>query len=256
MKFKDRVVVVTGGGSGIGRSIAEHFAADGAVVCILDVMADAAKEVVHVIESKHGVASFYLCNVADQSSVTGVINAILDKYSCIDILVNNAGVAHIGNAETTSEQDFDRIFSINVKGVYNCLHAVIPSMKVKGGVILNIASVAAIVGIAERFAYSASKGAVAAMTRSVAKDFIHHHIRCNSISPGRVHTPFVDGFLKNNYPGREAEMFEKLAKTQPIGRMAEPDEIAKLALFLCSDDAAFITGTDYPIDGGFVTLNS
>src|SRR5690606_18619149 len=125
-----------------------------------------------------------------------------------------------------------------------------------GGVILNVASIAAWVGLADRFAYSMSKGAVFAMTLSVAKDYLRNNIRCNSISPARVHTPFVDGFIAKNYPGRESEMFEALSKTQPIGRMATPDEIASLALFLCSDESGFITGNDYPIDGGFIKLNS
>jgi NAD(P)-dependent dehydrogenase (short-subunit alcohol dehydrogenase family) len=174
-----------------------------------------------------------------------------------DILVNNAGIAHIGTADNTSEEDFDRVMNVNVKGVYNCLHAGIPQLRANGGgAILNMASVAAWVGIKERFAYSTGKGAVMAMTLSVAKDYLQDRIRCNSISPGRVHTPFVDGFLARNYPGREAEMFEQLSKTQPIGRMAKPSEVAALALYLCSDEAAFITGTDYPIDGGFITLNS
>jgi NAD(P)-dependent dehydrogenase (short-subunit alcohol dehydrogenase family) len=124
------------------------------------------------------------------------------------------------------------------------------------GVILNVASVASTVGITDRFAYSMTKGAVLTMTLSVAKDYVKHGIRCNSISPGRVHTPFVDGFLKANYPGQEEEMFEKLSKTQPIGRMAKPEEIAHLAVYLCSDEASFITGSDYAIDGGFIKLNS
>jgi 2-keto-3-deoxy-L-fuconate dehydrogenase len=178
------------------------------------------------------------------------------ELGSLDILVNNAGIAHVGNAETTEEQDFDRLMLVNVKGVYNCIHAAIPHMKSKGGVIINMASVAASVGIADRFAYSATKGAIASMTMSVAKDFIQFNIRCNCISPGRVHTPFVDGFLAKNYPGCEKEMFEKLSKTQPIGRMGTPEEIAHLALYLCSDEASFITGCDYPIDGGFITLNN
>jgi 2-keto-3-deoxy-L-fuconate dehydrogenase len=174
----------------------------------------------------------------------------------IDILVNNAGIAHIGKADTTNEADFDRVIAVNVKGVYNCLHAAIPQLRANGGgVIVNMASVAAWVGVGERFAYSTAKGAVMAMTLSVAKDYLADGIRCNSISPGRVHTPFVDGFLAKHYAGREAEMFEKLSHTQPIGRMARPDEVATLALYLCSDEAAFITGSDYPIDGGFITLN-
>ena len=145
---------------------------------------------------------------------------------------------------------------MNVKGIYNCLHEAIPMMKSSGGVILNLASIASTVGLPDRFAYSMSKGAVLGMTLSVAKDYIHDGIRCNCISPARVHTPFVDNFLGKNYPGREEEMFEKLSKTQPIGRMAKPLEIAHLILYLCSDEASFITGCDYPIDGGFIKLNT
>jgi NAD(P)-dependent dehydrogenase (short-subunit alcohol dehydrogenase family) len=185
------------------------------------------------------------------------VEALMAAIGPFDILVNNAGIAHIGKADTTSEEDFDRVMSVNVKGVYNCLHAAIPQLRANGGgVIVNMASVAGSVGIKERFAYSTAKGAVMAMTLSVAKDYLQDGIRCNSISPGRVHTPFVDGFLARNYPGREAEMFEQLSKTQPIGRMGRPDEVAALALYLCSNEAAFITGTDYPIDGGFITLNT
>jgi NAD(P)-dependent dehydrogenase (short-subunit alcohol dehydrogenase family) len=178
------------------------------------------------------------------------------KSGAIHILVNNAGVAHIGTAETTSEDDFNRLLDVNVKGVYNCLKAVIPYMKEKGGSILNMSSIASTVGIPDRFAYSMTKGAVVGMTLATAKDYIAYNIRCNCISPARVHTPFVDGFLTKNYPGKEKEMFEKLSKGQPIGRMAEPQEIAFLALYLCSDEASFITGCDYPIDGGFIKLNN
>ena len=185
---------------------------------------------------------------------------VVDKFRIagkIDILVNSAGVSHIGKAGNTREEDFDRLYSINVKGLYNCLFAAIPVMQENnGGVILNLSSIAAIVGIPDRFAYSMTKGAVAAMTISVARDYLADHIRCNCISPARVHTAFVDGFLAKNYPGNEAEMFEKLSKTQPIGRMANPEEIAHLILYLCSDEASFITGCDYPIDGGFVKLNN
>ena len=136
--------------------------------------------------------------------------------------------------------------------VKNC----IPHMKARGGAILNMASIAALVGLSDRFAYSMTKGAVSAMTLSIAKDYIQYNIRCNSISPARVHTPFVDGFLSKNYPGFEEEMFKKLSAGQPIGRMARPEEVAALALYLCSDEASFVTGTDYPIDGGFVRLNN
>jgi NAD(P)-dependent dehydrogenase (short-subunit alcohol dehydrogenase family) len=157
--------------------------------------------------------------------------------------------------ESTSETDFDRVFRINVKGVYNGIHAAVGHMKEKGGgVILNMASIAATAALADRFAYSMSKGAVVAMTYSVAKDYVAHGIRCNCISPARVHTPFVDDYLAKNYPGREKEMYEKLAKSAPLGRMGKPEEVAALALFLCSEEASFITGVDYPLDGGFFNL--
>lgn len=247
-ELKNKVAVITGAGSGIGRAIANVFARQGAFVNVLDFNAASGKEA--ATETR---GNFYQIDVSSQSETDDVISEI----GKIDILVNSAGIAQIGNLETTSEADFDKIYQVNIKGTYNMMHAVVPVMKKqKHGVILNIASVAGSLGIADRFAYSMSKGAVMSMTLSVAKDFIKDGIRCNSISPGRVHTPFVDGFIKANYPGREAEMFEKLSKTQPIGRMAKPDEIAYLALYLCSDEASFITGTDYPIDGGFIKLNN
>jgi 2-keto-3-deoxy-L-fuconate dehydrogenase len=201
-----------------------------------------------------GKARAFACDVSHQAQVKGVLEEIFTAER-IHILVNNAGIAHVGKLENTSEDDFDNLFRVNVKGFYNCMLATVAHMKAHGGgVILNLASIAAWMGLADRFAYSMSKGAVVAMTYSVAKDYLAHNIRCNSISPARVHTPFVDGYLRKNYPGREQEMFAKLSQAQPIGRMADPSEVAALALFLCSDEAAFITGTDYPIDGGFLNL--
>ena len=248
-----KTAVVTGGGSGIGRAIAMLFARRGASVHILDIGADAGAQVLREIAEEGGRAAAQTCDVTQQTQVRACFAAI----GPIDILINNAGVAHVGKADNTDEADFDRVIGVNVKGAYNCLHAAIPLLKENGGgVILNMASVAAWVAVPERFAYSTAKGAVMAMTLSVAKDYLGDGIRCNSISPGRVHTPFVDGFLAKNYPGQEAEMFERLSKTQPIGRMARPEEVAALALYLCSDEASFITGSDYPIDGGFITLNA
>lgn len=252
-KLAGKTAIVTGGGSGIGRAISQRFAQEGAIVHILELNTAAAEELAEAIHDSGGQATVHGCDVSAQQDVRDIVNAI----GSIDILVNNAGIAHVGNLEHTSEDDFDRIIRVNVKGAYNVLHAVVPIMKQQvGGVILNMASIAAIVGITDRFAYSTSKGAVLAMTLSIARDYLHEGIRCNSISPARVHTPFVDGFIARNYPGKEAEMFEALSKSQPIGRMAQPEEIASLALYLCSDEAAFITGNDYPIDGGFVTLNN
>jgi 2-keto-3-deoxy-L-fuconate dehydrogenase len=245
--------VITGGGSGIGKAIALLFGRKDATVHVIDYNHAAALEVCEEIIKTGGKAHAHHCDVSIQADVQSVLASIGQH----DILVNCAGVSHIGRADTTEEADFDRLFNINVKGVYNMLHASIPLLiKNGGGVVLNLASIAAWVGLQDRFAYSMTKGAVAAMTFSVARDYIEEGIRCNSISPARVHTPFVDGFLKKNYPGREKEVFEKLSRTQPIGRMATPEEIAALALYLCSDEASFITGTDYPIDGGFIRLNT
>jgi|SRR5690606_33952021 len=252
-KLNNKAAIITGGGSGIGRAISELFAQEGADVHILDLNAEVAHPVVEGIVSAGGKAELHVCNVADQQEVTRIVNQI----GRVDILVNNAGIAHVGNIEKCTAEDFDRVFAVNVRGAYNALHAVIPVMKANGGgAILNLASIAAVVGISDRFAYSMSKGAIYAMSLSIARDYMADNIRSNSISPARVHTPFVDGFIAKNYPGQEAEMFEKLSKSQPIGRMAKPEEIAKLAMFLCSDDAGFITGNDYPIDGGFIKLNN
>ena len=251
-----KTAIVTGGSSGIGRAISIAFAKRGATVCILDLDDAGAKDTVNLATESGGNVLFYRCDVSAQEQVQSAVKGIVAEKKQIDIVVNNAGVAHIGNVEGTTPQDFDRIFSVNVKGVFHVLQSTIPFLKEKGGVILNIASVAARVGLADRFAYSASKASIIGMTLSVAKDYLKYNIRCNSISPARVHTPFVDGFLKKNYPGKEEEMFEKLSRTQPIGRMGQPEEIAHLALYLCSNESAFITGCDYPIDGGFIALNS
>ena len=252
-RLENKIAIITGGGSGIGKAIAELFAHEGAYVHILDLNASVAQPVVDKINTAGGQAKLHVCNVADQPEV----QRIIENIGRIDILVNNAGIAHVGNVEKCSSEDFDRVFDVNVKGAYNTLYAVVPVMKANGGgAILNLASIASVVGIADRFAYSMSKGAIYAMSMSIARDYIADNIRSNSISPARVHTPFVDGFIAKNYPGQEMEMFDKLSKSQPIGRMAKPMEIAKLALFLCSDDAGFITGNDYPIDGGFIKLNN
>jgi NAD(P)-dependent dehydrogenase (short-subunit alcohol dehydrogenase family) len=252
-KLNDKKAVVTGGGSGIGKAIAKLFARQGAFVHVIDLNDAACADVVREIREEGGQVAAHAVDVTRQAEV----GACMTEIGPFGILVNNAGIAHIGKADNTSEEDFDRVMNVNVKGVYNCLHEAIPQLRANGGgVIVNMASVAAWVGIRERFAYSTAKGAVMAMTLSVAKDYLQDGIRCNSISPGRVHTPFVDGFLARTYPGREAEMFAQLSKTQPIGRMAKSEEVAALALYLCSDEAAFITGTDYPIDGGFITLNN
>ena len=250
-----KTAIITGGASGIGKAISKIFAEQGAKVHILDINKEGATQTANEIRKANQKAIAHCCDVSNQKNVNKIIKNIITT-DAIDILVNNAGIAHIGSIEKTEEEDLDRLYNVNIKGVYNCTKACIESFKKNGsGVILNLASVASSVGHSDRFAYSMTKGAVLTMTYSIAKDYVADNIRCNCISPGRVHTPFVDGYLAENYPGKEKEMFKKLSKTQPIGRMGKPEEVANLALFLCSNEAEFITGTDYPIDGGRIKLS-
>jgi 2-keto-3-deoxy-L-fuconate dehydrogenase len=247
----DKVAVVTGAGSGIGWAIAKLFAQQGAAVAAIDRDEPAARAIAGAIRDAGGTASVHRCDVGDEAAVADTFQRIETAHGRIDILVNNAGIAHIGSIETTTPDDFDRLFRVNVRGVYLCSRAAIPMMLSHGGgVVLNMASIASLVGLPDRFAYSMTKGAVLTMTRSIAVDYVKRGIRCNCICPARVHTPFVDGYLAATYPGREAEMFRTLSDAQPIGRMGTPEEIAHLALYLCSDEAGFVTGQAYTIDGG------
>ncbi len=254
MDYTDKIIVITGGGSGIGWALTLGFAEKEGQVYVLELNDDSTNQMIGEAGLEDRVICLK-CDVSKQQSVRECITEIIDRSGRIDVLINNAGISHIGTAISTTEEDMDRVYQVNIRGVYNCLHCVLPHMvEQKSGTILNMASIAASLGLADRFAYSASKGAVLTMTYQVARDYIDHGIRCNSISPARVHTPFVDGYLQKNYPGREDEMYEVLSKTQPIGRMARPEEVADLALYLCSEKAGFITGTDYPIDGGFIRV--
>ena len=253
--LQGKMAVVTGAGSGIGAAIARVFAARGAQVAVVDRDEAAARDVAAAIGRDRGAATPYACDVSQPDAVAALFAAIAAAHPRLDVLVNNAGIAHIGTVETTSPDDMDRLYRVNVFGVYLCAHEAVPIMlKQGGGVILNMCSVAALVGITERFAYSMTKGAVLTMTRSIAADYVKRGIRCNCICPGRVHTPFVDGYLARTYPGREQEMMKTLSEYQPIGRMGRPDEIAQLALYLCSDEASFVTGAAYPIDGGVTAV--
>lgn len=250
-RLDNKTAAITGAGSGIGKAVAILFAKQGAHVHLLDVNEEALKATAEEIGT--GKVTIHPLDVTKQSAVKETFQQI----SNLNILVNCAGISHIGKADSTTEEDFERIYNVNVKGIYNCLHEAIPYMKgKKSGVILNMASIANNVGLQDRFAYTMSKGAVLGMTLSVARDYLHDGIRCNCISPARVHTSFVDNFIAKTYPGREEEMFEKLSRSQPIGRMAKPEEVAHLVLYLCSDEASFITGCDYPFDGGFIKLNN
>ncbi|MEQ8337521.1 MAG: SDR family oxidoreductase [Cyclobacteriaceae bacterium] len=255
--LENKTAIITGGSKGIGKAATQLIAKSGADVFFLDIDDTEGQDLQKEIKDQGFKATYVKCNIASYEEVKQTIEGIYEQSGKIDILINNAGIAHIGTATNTTPEDFQKIVDVNVKGVFHCLSVCIPFMqKSGGGAIINMSSVAAELGIPDRFAYSMSKGAVSAMTLSVAKDYLADNIRCNAIAPGRVHTPFVDNFIQKNYPGKEQEMFEKLSKTQPIGRMGKPEEIAGLIQYLCSDEASFITGSIYPIDGGFITLNS
>jgi len=250
-----KVAVVTGAGSGIGAAIARVFAQRGAIVAAVDRDAASAAQIVSQIAAAGGTAAAHACDVSQPDEVAALFATLGRDHARLDILVNNAGISHIGTIEDTAPEDLDRIYRVNVVGVYLCARAALPVMlRQGGGVILNMASVASLIGIPDRFAYSMSKGAVLTMTRSIAVDYVKRGIRCNCICPARVHTPFVDGYLAQHYPGHEAEMMKALSEYQPIGRMGLPTEIAHLALYLCSDEAAFVTGQAYPIDGGVTAI--
>jgi 2-keto-3-deoxy-L-fuconate dehydrogenase len=250
-RFSGRHALITGGGSGIGRATALRLAAEGAAVTILDFDGDSAEKTAREIVAAGGSARVVLADVASTTSM----RAAFDQIARVDVLVNSAGVAHVGTVVTTKPDDLDRLYGVNVKGVYHSLHFAVPKMLAQGGgAIVNLASIVSKIGLADRFAYGMTKGAVFAMTLSVARDFIGGGIRCNCVCPARVHTPFVDGFIAKNYPGKEKQMFAQLSKAQPIGRMGRPAEIAALIAFLCSDEASFITGSAYDIDGGVTLL--
>ncbi|WP_194973073.1 SDR family NAD(P)-dependent oxidoreductase [Aquiflexum lacus] len=249
-----KTIVITGGASGIGLAITELFAKNGYKVFFLDYNSENGKKLEGSLIQQGTLATYLHCDVSSLDQVKAAFKQMPEK---IDVLANNAGISHIGNLETTSEEDLDRLFQVNVKGVFNCSQLAIPKLKAnKGGVIINMCSVAATMGLPDRFAYSMTKGAVLSMTLSIARDYVSDQIRCNCISPGRVHTPFVDGFLAKNYPGQEKEMFAKLAATQPIGRMGKPEEIAAMAYYLASEESSFITGSNFNIDGGFQGLKA
>ena len=248
--LEGKVTVITGGGSGIGEAICKKFTASGANVIIIDT-----NEIEGERVAQEANAYYLNCDISDPKSVQETFKKIESNHGFTEILINNAGIAHIGKITETSPEDFDKIMNVNVRGSYLCIKASIAAMiKNKKGCILNMASVASNLGIPDRFAYSTSKGAVYTMTLSVARDFVDQGVRCNCICPARVHTPFVDNYLRENYPGNEEEMFKKLEATQPIGRMAKPEEIASLAAYICSDEASFVTGSAFDIDGGFTLL--
>ena len=250
--MKNKTILITGGASGIGLALVEKFTTEGSNVYFIDSNGLLGRQVAKEFQEKVKSVTFLEVDIREESQVQRAIQSIPSK---LDVLINNAGISHIGNLASTTLADFERLFAVNVSGMFLCSQAALPKLiEDGGGSILNMCSVAATMGIPDRFAYSMTKGATLSMTLSIARDYVNQGIRCNCISPGRVHTPFVDGFLAKNYPGKEQEMFEKLAATQPIGRMGTPTEIAELAYFISSDAGKFITGSNFTIDGGFTGI--
>ncbi len=250
-RFKGKHIVITGAGAGIGKAIAARMAEEGGEVHVFEREGPSGQDAVASIQEAGGTAHLYQVDVTSRSDIDRAVDAI-DR---IDVLVNNAGIAAVGNVEATTSEEMDRVYEVNVKGVFRCIQACLPKLKADGGgAILNMASIASRVGIADRFAYSMTKGAVLAMTLSVAKDYVGAGIRCNCLCPARVRTPFVDSYLENHYADRKEEALRELSEYQPIGRMGTPEEIAKFAAFLCSDEASFVTGGVYDVDGGVTNL--
>lgn len=249
-RLDNKTALVTGAGSGIGAAVAEVFARAGAFVFVSDRDEKSGRIVAASIAKGGGKAEFQLLDVADENHCGAALERVQSRSGQLDVLVNNAGIGHVGTILQTTGKDLDRLYEVNVRGIFNVTKAFLPGMLArKSGAIINLASIGGVVGVRDRVAYCATKFAVVGITKSMALDHATDGIRVNCICPGRVETPFVSARLKE-YPDPE-KAYREMASTQALGRMAKPEEIASAALYLASDEAAFITGTAFLIDGGW-----
>jgi len=252
-RLDGKAALVTGAGSGIGREIALLFAKQGAVVALGDVDEAAAGRVAGEIEADGGQGFPVALDVTDLGAAQAAVAVVVARHGRLDVLVNNAGIGMVGDLLETAPEDFRRLMAVNVDGVYHCSQAAVAQMvaqEPRGGAIVNIASIAGQVAVPRRFAYGATKGAVISITQSTAMDFVDRGVRCNCICPGTVETPFVEAYLNRYHAGEVEETRQALHARQPLGRMGRPEEIAPLALYLASDEAAYVTGAQMVIDGG------
>ena len=248
--LENKIALVTGAGSGIGAAIAETFAQAGAFVFVTDRDEKGGSAVAKGIKAQKREAEFLPLDVTSEENCQRVAQTVVSTKNRLDILVNNAGIGHVGTLLQTTGADLDRMYAVNVRGVFNVTRVFLPDMlKRKSGCIINLASIGGVVGVRDRVAYCTTKFAVAGLTKSMALDHAKDGVRVNCICPGRVETPFVAARLAE-YPDPEKAR-QEMSATQAVGRMGKPEEIAAAALYLASDESAFVTGTEFIIDGGF-----
>lgn len=246
------MTLVTGGGSGIGAAICRAYAEQGARVVVAELNEANGQ---HVAGEIGEAGLFWRTDVREADSVASAVAAAAERFGRLDILVNCAGIGLVGSVMETEQSDWDRLFAVNVTGVFHGCRAGVDQMlrqEPKGGVIVNIASVAGLIGVARRFAYCGTKGAVIAMTKQLAVDYVKEGIRCNAICPGTVFSPFVEGYVERFHSDTREQTIQELHARQPMGRMGRPDEIADLAVYLASDESGFMTGSAVVIDGGWM----